>query len=154
MVDDVNSNKIIQNLPNVVGTQFLDYFDVEMSDGDLLLVNEGQHGRKWTTISKDPLSVGVTSTIRSKFKVKAPLRFFFEMSVSQRYKGDYGLVYLANYASGNEAVLVPEPVSISIASIQQATTTLTIVLNDAFDGGVGDWVNITNVPDKRLNYFR
>jgi len=153
MVDDVNSNKITQNLPNVVGSQFLKYFDVEMSDGDLLLVNEGQHGRKWTTISKDPLSVGVTSTIRSKFTVKAPVRFFFEMSVSQRYRGDYGLVYLANYASGNETVLVPEPVSISIASIQQATTTLTIVLNDAFDGGVGDWVNITNVPDNRLCYF-
>ena len=153
MVDDVNANKTTQNLPNVVGSEFLKYFDVEMSDGDLLLVNEGQHGRKWTTISKDPLSVGVTSTARSKFTVKAPVRFFFEMSVSQRYKGDYCLVYLANYASGDETVRVPSPVSISIASIQQTTTTLTIVLNDQFDGGVGDWVNITNVPDNRLNYF-
>jgi len=153
MVDDVNANKTTQKLPNVVGSQFLNYFDVEMSDGDLLLVNEGQHGRKWTTISKDPLSVGVTSTIRSKFTVKAPVRFFFEMSVSQRYKGDYGLVYLANYASGDETVMVPAPVSLSIASISQTTTTLTIVLNNPFDGGVGDWVNITDVPDNRLNYF-
>lgn len=153
MVDDVNANKTTQNLPNMVGSQFLNYFDVEMSDGDLLLVNEGQHGRKWTTISKDPLSVGVTSTIRSKFTVKAPVRFFFEMSVSQRYRGDYGLVYLANFASGDETVMVPAPVSLSIASIQQTTTTLTIVLNDQFDGGVGDWVNITDVPDNRLNYF-
>ena len=153
MVDDVNANKITQNLPNFSTSDFTKYFDVELQAGDILLVNSGAAGRKWTTLSANPLSAGTISRVTSKITTCFPARFFFEMSVSQRYRGDYGIVSLRNEPTSEYPIMVPQPKPISIASISQATTTLTIVLQSPFDGNIGDWVNIKNVPDNRLNYF-
>ncbi len=147
------TNDIKQLLPNFSGTDFTSQFDVELDAGGVLIVGAGQAGRKWTTLSCSPLVAGTTSRITSKTTTKFPARFFFEMSVSQRYRGDYGIVSLRNDPTSDYPIAVPPVTPIAISSIQQATTTLTIVLSAPFDGGVGDWVNITGVPDNRLNYF-
>lgn len=146
------SNSVIQRLHNTVGKGASEYFDFSgIAAGDIVLSGEGAAGRKWTTISCGPLTVGTKTRIVSKFPFAAfPSRTFFEMSVSQRYRAYNGLVYLA---SQDTESTVPAPKALSIASIQQATTTLTVVLNEEYDGSVGNWVNIIGVPDNRLNYF-
>lgn len=147
------TNDVKQLLPNFSTSDFTSQFDVELAAGDILLVNSGAAGRKWTTLSANPLSAGTISRVTSKITTGFPARFFFEMSVSQRYRGDYGIVSLRNDPTSDYPIAVPPVTPIAISSIQQATTTLTIVLSAPFDGGIGDWVNITGVPDNRLNYF-
>jgi hypothetical protein len=40
----------------------------------------------------------------------------------------------------------------TLTSVSQATTTLTLVSSTAVDWNIGDWVNIYEVSDNRLNY--
>ena len=47
---------------------------------------------------------------------------------------------------------VDVPDEITISSISQTTTTLTIVLETAFDGYLGSWVDVYGLSDNRFNY--
>ena len=151
---NMGNTQVMQVVPNAVGSEIVSIYDLsEVSPTDIILVNSDQPaGRKWTTISLDPLTNGTRSRIKSRGTASAPFNATFETSISSRYKGSYGIVY-AGSTEDLSSSLVPEPARYAISSIQQATTTLTIVLSSPFLGFVGTWVDITGVPDNRLNYF-
>lgn len=59
-----------------------------------------------------------------------------EASINQRVRHQYTFVESVT----NEAYVAPG--TFTLASIQQATTTLTLITNIAVDWKIGDWINI------------
>lgn len=145
----MSSNAVDQILPNVSGAAVLDLYDFSVATGDIVLSGIGENGTRWTTISADPLSSDKTTRVKAKVSHLPPLRWFIEPSISARYRGDYASVYLADTSTP----VLTSVADVTIASIQQTTTTLTIILNNPFAGGVGSWISVQGVSDNRLNYF-
>jgi hypothetical protein len=117
---------------------------------DFVRIRNTINGQTIKELSISPLADDTTSTILNNGLVPLPHEMHFELSLSQRTQG---------HVFFNEMVQNPiqaEPVEEwSIASIQQATTTLTIVLSSAATSvNVGDWVTVYGVTnDNRLNYY-
>ena len=140
---EINSNPALTpaGTPQVV--------QVSLAPNDILVRKSTSNGFVYTGLSVDPLTPGTVSSIVMDVPVRAPARVAAELSLSQRAKGPFGTFdVFANGPDGAAAVFT----AINIVSISQAATTVTILLASPFQGFLSDWVNITGVPDTRLNY--
>lgn len=132
------------------------YYDFSgVTPGDLLFHEAGANGRVATGIANDPVVVGGKSSVVLKQGFGIPHQFDIEASVDQAARGDYQSIEVFGLKDDGTADTMPAPTPCIIASLQQATTTLTIVLNAStpYDGCVGTWCNIVGATDNRLNYF-
>ncbi|CAB4134029.1 hypothetical protein UFOVP273_5 [uncultured Caudovirales phage] len=139
---------IVHTLPNAFTLQaFSNAWNVSVASGDLVTIEKQSNGQNVLVIAPDPTKEDQTTTLTSTNTFNIPTRLETEISASQRIKGSY----LVLEAVDN--TLLATPTAFSIASIQQATTTLTIILNSAYDGDLGDWVCTYGISDSRMNYF-
>lgn len=120
----------------------------DLAQADFVTQRQSDNGQNVVSVSMDPLTAGTTSTITIGEGAYAPCRFEVEMSLNQRVKGVLSVVELVDITDDT----VPPLASSAITSIQQATTTLTVVLSTPFNGNLGDLFNVSGVPDSRLNY--
>lgn len=151
VIVDANGNSasptVQQVLPDVTGQALATVYDFAPAAGDVIGSKQAANGQSFTYISIDPLTEDSTSAITTKGSVSQPARVEIEATLSQRVRHDYAILELV---STEAAAAAPTPIALS--SIQQATTTLTLVLATAFDGVIGGWINVYGVIDNRLNY--
>jgi hypothetical protein len=123
-------------------------FNFNISSGDFVRLRTTPNGQTVTEISLSPLTDDSTSTILSNATIPAPHELEYELSLSQRNQGNMFYAEVVN--SDNTTPTIQEW---SIASIQQTTTTLTVVLTAPTTMLVGDWFTIYGVTnDNRMNY--
>lgn len=139
----------INNNPALTPAGATQVVQVTLAPNDILVRKTTSNGFVYTGLSVDPLTPGTVSSIVVDMPVRAPCRIAAEFSLSQRVKGPFiAFDAFAESPDGPEAVFNV----ISIASITQAASVVTIVLGLPFTGFLSDWVNITGVTDTRLNY--
>lgn len=145
--DDYSAGKITQIIPDVVGADLLNVYDFNTQGWDFITVKGTANGQNITSLVINPLSDNNESIITSKIPMKVDAYILsLEASINQRIRHQYTFVESVT----NEAYVAPT--EFTLASIQQATTTLTLITNSAVDWKIGDWVNIWGVTDNRLNY--
>lgn len=144
----VNADGIAHGTPNnfSISNQFQNAWNINVGGNDIVTVEQQANGQQVVVIAPDPTAEDQTTTLTHTIPFQIPHRLEFEVSANQRVKGSYLTV-----ESVDNTVLT-SPTAFSLASIQQATTTLTIILNSAYDGNLGDWFCIYGVSDSRLNY--
>ncbi len=114
--------------------------------GDLVYVDGNALAASYLVVSKDPLSANTVTEIETVSRFNMPIEVAVGLSMSQRTLGQE---FSVEVVSDEET----DPVSdLEIASISQATTTLTI--NTTLPHGlvVGKRIGVKNVSDSRLNY--
>lgn len=117
------------------------------ASGDIVQVDGNTAGASYLVISKDPLSQDTTTSIESIAEYSFPLDLSIGLSRSQAVLGTEFAVELVD----NQPALTPPPV-LTISSIQQATTTLTISTTTPHGLVIGKRVQVSGVEDSRLNY--
>jgi len=129
--------EVEQKIPDVTGLEILKYFDFKVATGDIVVSKPTANGQHITALIIDPLTDNKQTVVTQKVAIRANSHFAsIESSMNQRTRHQYAVV---------EAVTNDNPSDISgnaIASIQQVTTTLTIVTTFAVDWSIGDWINI------------
>ncbi len=154
------SGAIIQEVVDVDPTTIGDYYSFNIADKDFAIQRVSSNGQQFTEISMSPLTTPDSQTIiEYKKPFRLPMTAEIEASISQRIKGQYGVWEITD--KDTSYVDVPTEYSIvssytdqfgTVQTTNQATTTLTIVLDSEFDGYLGSWVDIYGFADSRLNY--
>ena len=156
-----HAGDMVQIIPDTTPATFLTYYDVSMTGGDALIVKPTSNGQLVTAISMSPLSDNHESAIYLKnlpYATTIPHVFGLEASISQRPRGQFAVMEIVNSSSLGVAPTVEQ---YTIATIQQATTTITITFATAVNTGgaggtglnIGDWIDVSGVTsDNRLNY--
>lgn len=127
---------------------FTNDIELGLTGKDFVNVSRSSNGQQFIELSLDPINVNqLQSMIKFKKPLKIPMYAEYEASISQRVKGTYFITELTDV----EAV-VDSPNEYTIVSITQSTTTLTVVIDAAFDGWLGSWVDIYGLADSRFNY--
>jgi len=118
------------------------------ASGDLIIADGNALGITYVVISLDPTTAGTTTSITTQQSWNQPTRVAALFSVSQRIAGsDLSMEWI----STETPLATYTPVSIS--SIQQATTTLTITTATNHGLMPGDRFSVVGVTnDSRLNY--
>lgn len=136
-------------IPRTQMAQDASFHTYNIAPLDFVRLRTTINGQSVKELSISPLTDDTTSTIINNNLVPIPHELNFELSLSQRTQG---------HVFFNEMVenpLVADTVEEwSLASITQASSTLTLVLQTAATSvNVGDWVTIYGVTnDNRLNY--
>ena len=131
----------ISYTPNTVWTE-------TTKTGGALIFNDGNAaGAGYIVISLDPLDNTSAGTIEVPLSATIPIELVSAISLSQRTIGQEFSFELVSTIADPSA-----PSDVSIASIQQATTTLTVNTATAHGLRVGDQIGIRDVPDSRMNY--
>ena len=104
-------------------------------------------GQQTLALSASPLDAGTESSILFNTQIKAPFLNEYAMTLSQRVKGITPFIEVVDTDAYDEVFQ-----EFSIVSISQATTTLTVTLNNPFDGSLGYLVDIWGLVDNRFNY--
>ena len=117
-----------------------------VAPGDIVTIDGNAAAASHLVISKDPLSTGVT-TLTSVPSFGMPFEASLGLHMSQRTLGQE---FSVEFVTG-EAPLAT-PTDLAIASITQATTTLTVNTTLPHNLRPGMRVGIRNVSDSRLNY--
>lgn len=114
--------------------------------GDLVFVDGNALAASYLVVSKSPLNPNTVTEIETTARFGMPIELAVGLSMSQRTLGQEVAVEIV---SDEEVTPVPD---VSIASISQSGTTLTI--NTTLPHGlvVGKRIGIKDVPDCRLNY--
>ena len=140
---------VFQEVPYVTSSSFLSAYNVSVDGGDFVTSNISSNGQQYIEVSIDPLSAIETITsVEFKKPISFPAYAEIEASISQRTKGDYFVVELTD----KDTSVVDLPTEYTFTAVSQATTTLTVTLNSAFDGYLGSWVDIYGLADTRFNY--
>lgn len=104
-------------------------------------------GQQCLSLSASPLDAGTESSILFNTQIKPPFMNEYAISLSQRVRG------VTPYMEVIDTEVCDETFQeFNIVSISQSTTTLTVVLDNPFDGGLGYWVDIWGLVDNRFNY--
>ncbi len=127
--------------PGQVWTEVKDTNDLVILDGNTI-------GSSYLVISKSPLDAGTETSLSSVAQFNMPLEAAFGISMSQRTIGQDFAVEIVDVGPD----LMPTIDDLAIASIQQASTTLTIVTSAAHNFTIGQRIGIYGVSDSRLNY--
>lgn len=114
--------------------------------GDLVFVDGNAVAASYLVVSKSPLNPATVTEIETVARFRMPVEMSIGMSMSQRTLGQEFSIEMVS-----DAEVAPVP-DIQIASISQATTTLTI--NTTLPHGLvpGKRIGVKGVPDSRLNY--
>lgn len=124
-----------------------DYF-VENIQGEAFFLKERfAGGQECLTLSASPLDKNKESSITFMEKFTAPFFNEYAMTLSQRVKGITPFIEVVDTDVYDEVFQ-----EFSIVNISQATTTLTVTLNNPFDGSLGYLVDIWGLVDNRFNY--
>jgi hypothetical protein len=116
--------------------------------GDIVQLDGNAAGASYLVISKDPLTVGGVTTLETVETFDFPLETAVGLSMSQRVLGQE----LAMELVSTEAPLPPSA-ELTIVSIQQSTTNLTVTTSAAHGLVAGTRIGIYGVTsDSRLNY--
>jgi hypothetical protein len=116
---------------------------------DVVGVEGNSLGASYLSMSRDPFNNDtdndtIVETVES---FSMPLDISIGLHASQRTVGQDFYVEIVD-----DDVTLPEYTSIAIASISQATTTLTVTTATNHNLSVGQRITIYGVPDSRLNY--
>ena len=128
--------------PNIEGAKWLE----TKGSGDLVFADGNAIACSYLVVSKDPLTANNVTEIETAARFKMPIEMAVALSMSQRTLGQE---FSLEVVSDEEVDPVPD---IAIASISQATTTLTI--NTTLPHGLvpGKRIGTKDVSDPRLNY--
>lgn len=126
----------------------LSSYQAEITNGDFALERVSGNGQKFVELSTDPLSDDHQSILMYEMAVRAPFSVAVPMSISQRAKNSY----FSLEAVDDDTQFVNDRTPIAIASISQATTTLTVVLSAPCDLQRDEQFHIYGLNDNRLNY--
>jgi hypothetical protein len=130
-----------------------DLWEVEQDTGDSIELAGNTQGAGYLKISKALDQDDTDTILLSKFIVTSPVRMALGMSISQRLAGQhfsFGLVGVD--VNGNVEAEMPKALPIPLASITQATTTLTVVTTTPHGYVPNDRIEIYDVSDSRANY--
>ena len=138
-----------QHAKDVTPANIAEFYNFTIANGDFVNNQRSSNGQRFTEVSIDPLSAGDTQTI-IEYAVPFNYPSYSEISasMSQRTKGDYVVIEITD----KDTSFVDTPGELTISSISQSTTTLTVVLTTAFDGYLASWVDIYGLADNRFNY--
>lgn len=150
---DVSGNLAVQNAPLKLRDQFEtdmigSNWTVTADPSDLVFYDGNALGAGYLVISKDPMAVGTETVVESIPTFAAPFRAGFGVSLSQRIVGQPCAIEVVSTDAAIAAVA-----DATIASISQATTTLTVTTTAAHGLRPGDRVSIDGVvAANALNY--
>ncbi len=117
-----------------------------INGGDIIALDGNAASASYLVISKSPLDVGASS-LQTVATFEMPADLSVGLSLSQRTLGqEFALEFVSDEAP------IPTPTDLTIASIQQATTTLTVTTATAHGLKAGHRIGIRDVSDSRLNY--
>lgn len=130
-----------------------DLWELQQDPSDLVELAGNTQGSGYLKISKSLDQDDTDTILLSKFVVDSPVRLALGMSMSQRLAGQhcsFGLVGVD--AEGRVVREMPKAEPIALASIVQATTTLTVTTVSPHGLVPNDRVEIYDVLDSRANY--
>ena len=115
--------------------------------GDIIATEGNAGGASYLTVSLDPLTPNTETWVESVGRFKMPSELAFGAHMSQRTVGQEVSMEFVS-----DEPIIPLFSDIAIASIQQATTTLTVTTSQEHGLKVGNRIGIRDVVDSRLNY--
>lgn len=115
--------------------------------GDIIATEGNAGGASYLSISLDPLTPNTETWVESVGRFKMPSELSFGAHMSQRTVGQEVSMEFVS-----DEPIIPLFSDIAIASIQQATTTLTVTTSQEHGLKVGNRIGIRGVVDSRLNY--
>jgi len=119
-----------------------------VANGDIVQLDGNAASASYLVISKNPLVAGKETTVTTQASFTGPFETMVGLSMSQRVLGQETSLELVN----TDTPLTPIA-DIAISSIQQATTTLTVVTATPHGLSAGARIGIYGVTsDSRLNY--
>ncbi len=130
-------------MPNVAGSNWTEV----QASGDLTYSDGNAAAASYLVVSKNPLVAGQQTTIESTFTFTLPVEFAFGVSMSQRTLGQEFSIEIVDTGD-----LLPIPADLAIASITQATTTLTVETTTAHGLSVGQAIGIRDCSNQLANY--
>lgn len=143
-----NAGQMFQVVDDINTVEALSAYAYNPAADDILVATKAAGGRTVSEILIGTHNEDTTTSATLIATTPIPHRLISESAVSQRGYGSYNMLEMVDLDS------TPLTVSadITIASIQQTTTTLTIILSSAWDGSIGDQIHVFGVTDNRLNY--
>jgi len=125
---------------------------VQIAPGDIVQADGNVAGASYLVISKDPLSEASETVIETLDSFTMPVSVAAGISLSQRINGqEFSLELVSTDDWPGVVPLVPAS-PVAIASISQATTTLSVTTAAPHGLRIGERVSVFGVPDGRLNY--
>jgi hypothetical protein len=115
--------------------------------GDLIFVDGNAVASSYLVVSKSPLSDSTESSLSTVATFGMPVEQSVGLSMSQRTLGQEFSVETVDTGD-----LIPDTADITINTIQQATTTLTVTTAAPHGLSVGRAIGIRGVVDSRVNY--
>ena len=131
----------------------LDNWDIVKADGDIVELGGNTQGAGYLKISKGLDNEDSDTYLLSKFMTDSPVRMALGMSLSQRLmhqRFSFGIVGVD--VNGNVVSEVTFASPINIASLSQASTTITIVTQTPHGYVPNDRINLSGVNDSRANF--
>lgn len=145
---------ISQNITNKFREAFEAYDPVSggkwtesKASGDLVYVDGNASAASYLVISKDPLSAGTETSITSIGRVSLPIEAAIGVSMSQRTLGQEFSMEMVDTGAP-----LPDVSDIEIATISQATTTLTVETATPHGLSVGKSIGIRDCSNLLANY--
>ena len=117
------------------------------ASGDLIYVDGNAAAASYLVVSKDPLSAGTESSLSSVLSFAMPVELAFGLSLSQRTLGQEFAVEIVDAGTP-----LPDVPDLAIASITQATTTLTVDTTLPHGLSVGKSIGIRDCSNPLANY--
>ena len=145
---NVGSGAIVQEIPDVTPATIGDFYSFNIAANDFVTTRRSSNGQQFVEISVDPLTEDTQTIVEYKNSFKMPMFFEIEASISQRTKGDYPIIEITD----KDTTGIDLPTEFNIVSCSQTTTTLTINIDNPFDGWLGSWVDVYGLLDNRFNY--
>ena len=114
---------------------------------DFAVMEQFAGGQQAIALSASPLNTNTDSSITFNEQFKPSFMNEYAISLSQRTK------VITSYMEIVDTDIYDETFQeFNIASMSQANTTLTVTLDNPFDGSLGYWVDIWGLEDSRFNY--
>jgi hypothetical protein len=120
---------------------------VTSASGDIVRTDGNAAGASYLVISKDPLTANQSTTVTAQPSFRGNIEMIFGAHMSQR---TWGQTLAIELVSNDNASTYTD---VAISSIQQATTTLTVVTASAHNLQVGDSFAVYGVTtNSQMNY--
>jgi hypothetical protein len=125
---------------------------VQIAPEDIVQVDGNVAGASYLVISKDPLAEATETVIETLDRFVMPVRVAAGVSLSQRINGQEFAFELVSTDDWQGAVPLVPASPVTIASISQTTTTLSVTTAAPHGLKIGEKVSVAGVSDSRLNY--
>jgi hypothetical protein len=125
---------------------------VQIAPENIVQVDGNVAGASYLVISKDPLAEATETVIETLDRFVMPVRVAAGASLSQRINGQEFAFELVSTDDWQGAVPLVPASPVTIASISQTTTTLSVTTAAPHGLKIGEKVSVAGVSDSRLNY--